>query len=173
MTVEFDSRGKERDFKVSLANMVRSGRRWVSSRNRDGRVSSREVLQFSFCRRADAGHAPGRIIRRIVGSDARGSSGPSHRETVHIQTCQSDSRRHISHRKNQFLRGQAQDQPGRLSIQKGVNMNRLPILALLLFFISCSSAPDTTTSLYDGPEVADSFQDPGAKILQAEVYHYQ
>ena len=48
-------------------------------------------------------------------------------------------------------------------------MNRLPILALLLFFISCSSAPDTTTSLYDGPDVADSFQDPGAKILHAEV----
>ncbi len=48
-------------------------------------------------------------------------------------------------------------------------MNRLPLLAILLFSLSCSSAPETTASLYDGSDVVHNFQDPGAKTLQAEV----
>ncbi len=48
-------------------------------------------------------------------------------------------------------------------------MNRLSLLAILLLVVSCSSDPETKTSLYDGTDVSVTYQDPGASALQAEV----
>lgn len=48
-------------------------------------------------------------------------------------------------------------------------MIRLSLTAILLFSVSCSSSPETGGSLHERPDVAVSFQDPGARTLQAEI----